>query len=84
MHPAGIGRRHAPERRDQMGADIRVGVLLNDQGRRGVSEIKQHRAVARLDGVEEARNLARDLEKSFAGGLDRERRAVATVSARIV
>ena len=31
VHPAGIGRRQAAERGDQIGAHIRVGVLLYDQ-----------------------------------------------------
>lgn len=35
---------------------------------------KKERAIARLHAIEEARNLAGDLEEAFAGGGDGERR----------
>jgi hypothetical protein len=74
VHPAGVGRRDALERGDEIGLHIRVGVLLDDQGGRGVPQIKQHHAVARLDLFQKTRDFARDLEKTFAGCLYREHR----------
>src|SRR5579864_7149729 len=41
-------------------------------------------AVVCLDGLQEARDLARDLEKTFAGGFDREQRPRDGLDARAV
>jgi hypothetical protein len=68
---AGIGRSEAAERRDQIGADVGVGVLLDDERGRGVPQINQKRAVARADLFEKARHFRCDLEKTFAGRFHR-------------
>jgi hypothetical protein len=83
VYPGSIRRRKALERGGEIGADIRVGVLLNDKRGRGVAHEKQQSAVARLDPLEELLRLARDLEKTFAGGLDASV-AVAIASIRAV
>src|ERR1700730_1821358 len=69
VHPAGVGRRDALERGDEIGLHVRVGVLLDHQRGRGVLQIKQHNAIASLYLFQKARELARDLEKAFAGRL---------------
>jgi hypothetical protein len=55
VHPAGLRRGDAFERGDEIGAHVRIGVLLNHQRRRGVPQKDKHGAVARFDLVEEAR-----------------------------
>jgi hypothetical protein len=49
VNPAGIGRRNAFERRGEVGAHVRISVLLDDQGRRRMFEKKQQGAVTRAN-----------------------------------
>ena len=72
MHPAGIRRRQAIERRNQIGTDVGVGIFLDYERGRGVLEIKQYDAVLRTDLLQKLRNIAGDLEKALAGGRHRQ------------
>ena len=72
VHPAGMRRREPPERGDEVCAHVSVGILLNHERCRSVPQIDEDGAVTRFDGVEEVRDVARDLKKTFAGRLHRQ------------
>jgi hypothetical protein len=72
VNPSCIFGRDPFECRDEVGLHVRIGVFLDDKRRRGMPQIKQHSTIARLDLVQEARDLSRYFKEAFAGGLDRE------------
>jgi hypothetical protein len=72
VHPAGMRRRESPERGDKVGAHIGVGILLNHERCRGVLQVDKDGAIPRFDSVEEARHVACDFKKTFAGCLHRQ------------
>ena len=41
VHPAGIGRRQPVERGHEIGLHVGIGILLDDQRRRGVPEVSE-------------------------------------------
>src|SRR5437016_1127287 len=45
VHPAGIVRRQAAKRGNQVGAHVGIGVLLNEKGSRGVAQIEEQDAL---------------------------------------
>ena len=71
VNPAGVVGRDPFEGRDKIGLHVWIGILLNDKRRRGVPQIKQYNAIARLDLAQKARDLSRYFKKTFASGFDR-------------
>ena len=70
----GLRRRQPIERSDQILAHIGVGIFLNHQRCRGVFEIEQQRAVARLDVFEKRSRITADFKETFARRLDGQNR----------
>jgi hypothetical protein len=70
VHPAGVLRRQPAQRRGEIGAHVGIGVLLDDERRRGVAQVNEQHAVPGAGLGEEARNLAGDLDEALAGGAD--------------
>ena len=59
VDPSGVGGSQPRERRGEVGAHIGIGILLDDQRRRGVPKKEKQRSLLRRDLVHELRNLAR-------------------------
>ena len=58
-----VFRREPPQCGEQIGLYVRVGVLLNGQGRRGVARISEQGAVATATCGKELHDVTRDLDE---------------------
>src|SRR5215470_16633260 len=72
VNPAGVGWRKAVKRRAEIGADVRIGILLYQERRRGVADEDKHDTVACSAAGDEIPNVFRNLEKPLAARLDNE------------
>ena len=74
VHPAGIRRSNALQRRHKVSLHVRIGVFLNDQRGRRVPQIGEQHAGACVNPLQEVRYLVRDLDKALAGRFDCQHR----------
>jgi hypothetical protein len=72
VHIAAMARREPVERRHEVCADIRVGVLLDRKGSRGVSAEGDEQPVAKPGARRPLRHGVRDLGETRAAGLDHQ------------
>lgn len=70
VYPTAIHRRHAFKRGDEVNLHIGISVFLNDERSRRMSEKQKEHAVARLDCLEEAPDVAGDLDETLASRFD--------------
>src|SRR5215467_467549 len=74
VNPSGIGWRQAVECGGEIGAHVRVGVLLDHQRGRGVADEHEHKAVACATTGNEILDFLRNVEKALPASLDDKRR----------
>ncbi len=74
VNPAGVGWRKAVKRRAEIGADVRIGILLYQERRRGVAGEHKHDSVTCSATGDEIRDVLGNLEKPLARRLEDERR----------
>src|SRR5215468_7581405 len=81
VHPAGSGRCDAVERRHQIGPHIGIGVLLDDERRRGMAQKERKDALLRPGLGDEADGLTGEFNEPQTVGLDNERGSCEEVGA---
>ena len=74
MYPAGVPRRQGLQRGAQIGLHVGVGVFLDHQRRRGVTDKSQQHAFTAAGRTHERRRFAGDLDEALSRRLDGESR----------
>jgi hypothetical protein len=70
--PSGVLRRQPAERRCQIRKHRRIGVLLDREGRRGVTDEERHHALDCTGVPHKPRDLVGQIDEAASGSLNRE------------